>query len=141
MQSNLTIGLAYTFRDKYRKSVDNSIHPLYLPEADLLEIKEKIGMLCEEVMQMKQELKERRKITDGQNLMIVPQKDALSIDIMFDEFSSFVSEEQGQKIDGIGEWMKNNNASIRIIAFSDNLTDKKRIRSCVNVVRKPSGRY
>lgn len=57
--------------------------------------------------------------------MIVPQKDALSIDIMFDEFSSFVSEEQGQKIDGIGEWMKNNNASIRIIAFSDNLTDKK----------------
>ena len=82
-------------------------------------------MLCEEVMQMKQELKERRKITDGQNLMIVPQKDALSIDIMFDEFSSFVSEEQGQKIDGIGEWMKNNNASIRIIAFSDNLTDKK----------------
>ena len=27
MQSNLTIGLAYTFRDKYRKSVDNSIHP------------------------------------------------------------------------------------------------------------------
>lgn len=125
MQSNLTIGLAYTFRDKYRKSVDNSIYPLYLPEADLLEIKEKIGMLCEEVMQMKQELKERRKITDGQNLMIVPQKDALSIDIMFDEFSSFVSEEQGQKIDGIGEWMKNNNASIRIIAFSDNLTDKK----------------
>ena len=125
MQSNLTIGLAYTFRDKYRKSVDNSIHPLYLPEADLLEIKEKIGMLCEEVMQMKQELKERRKITDGQNLMIVPPKDALSIDIMFDEFSSFVSEEQGQKIDGIGEWMKNNNASIRIIAFSDNLTDKK----------------
>ena len=57
--------------------------------------------------------------------MIVPPKDALSIDIMFDEFSSFVSEEQGQKIDGIGEWMKNNNASIRIIAFSDNLTDKK----------------
>ena len=57
--------------------------------------------------------------------MFVPQKDALSIDIMFDEFSSFVSEEQGQKIDGIGEWMKDNDASIRIIAFSDNLTDKK----------------
>lgn len=44
---------------------------------------------------------------------------------MFDEFSSFVSEEQGQKIDGIGEWMKDNNSSIQIIAFSDNLTDKK----------------
>ena len=97
MQSNLTIGLAYTFRDKYRKSVDNSIHPLYLPEADLLEIKEKIGTLCEEVMQMKQELKERRKITDGQNLMIVPQKDALSIDIMFDEFSSFVAKSRDRK--------------------------------------------
>ena len=82
-------------------------------------------MLCEEMKQMKQELQERRKIMDGQNLMIVPQKDALSIDIMFDEFSSFVSEEQGQKIDGIGEWMKDNDASIRIIAFSDNLTDKK----------------
>ena len=125
MQSNLTIGLAYTFRDKYRKSIDNSTQSLYMPETDLLEIKQKVGILCEEVMQMKQELKERRKIMDGQNLMIVPQKDALSIDIMFDEFSSFVSEEQGQKIDGIGEWMKDNNSSIQIIAFSDNLTDKK----------------
>ncbi|MBE7400195.1 MULTISPECIES: OmpA family protein [Bacteroides] len=124
-QSNLTVGVAYTFKDKYRKNSKEGDRTLYTPVADLMEIKEKIGMLCEEMKQMKQELQERRKIMDGENLMIVPQKNALSIDIMFDEFSSFVSEEQGQKIDGIGEWMKDNDASIRIIAFSDNLTDKK----------------
>lgn len=72
--------------------------------------------------------------------MIVLLKDVFFIDIMFDEFSLFVSEEQGQKIDGIGEWMKNNNVSIWIIVFSDNLIDKKvdqeLCKCCLEVIWK-----
>ena len=62
--------------------------------------------------------------TENKNVIYTPKNDISSIDIFFDKFSTYLGDAQLQKIDAIGEWMKNNDFDIHIVAFSDNVADK-----------------
>lgn len=57
---------------------------------------------------------------ESSRVIIAPEDVAASVDIYFDEYSSFISNEQRKKIDAIGSWMKENPGfSVNIIIFSD----------------------
>lgn len=65
-------------------------------------------------------------IPEDKKVILAPGHEELSIDIYFDEFSSFINQEQRKKIDGIGEWMADNpDFNVKIIVFSDNLADEQ----------------
>lgn len=126
LQTNLAIGVSYSFKDKYKKqpSQEKAIISAVSNE-DVEEIKEKLNLMLKEMEVLKQEFQTKQKIEPEKNLIIEPkQKETVAIDVRFDEFSSFIGQEQARKIESIGEWMKENPASIKIVAFSDNLKDK-----------------
>ncbi|HIZ87779.1 MAG TPA: hypothetical protein IAC03_06440 [Candidatus Coprenecus pullistercoris] len=81
----------------------------------------------EELSRRVKELERRmEKEDEDRQVIIAPETEDLSIDIYFDEFSTFISQEQRRKIDGIGQWMSENpDFNVRIIVFSDNLADRK----------------
>ena len=87
----------------------------------------RIKELTERVSELEMYMKKESDPIDtghGGQVILAPETEAMSIDIYFDEFSSFINEEQRKKIDGIGEWMKDNpDFNVRIIVFSDNLSD------------------
>ena len=102
VQSGVNIGVTYSFKDKMNR-------------------------MLEEIKQLKQESQNTQKVEAGKNIVIEPaqQKGIISVDIHFDEFSSFISEEQAGKLNNIGEWMTENPAVIKIVAFSNDVKDKK----------------
>lgn len=128
LQTNVAVGITYSFKDKYRsaKPAVQEVEKCPISREDVQEMKEKMNQMQETLEMLKQEALERKKIEEGKKLVIEPgQKESVAIDIQFDEFSSFISQEQTAKIESIGEWLKENPASIKIVAFSDNLKDKK----------------
>lgn len=126
LQTNFALGVSYSFKDKYKiqrsqRKADGSA----ISSQDAEEIKSKINLMLKEIEILKEEYQTKQKVKQEKNLVIEPkQKEKISIDIYFDEFSSFISPEQAGKIESIGEWMKDNPASIKIVAFSNDLKDK-----------------
>lgn len=82
--------------------------------------------LSRRIEELERTVGDELEIKKNDRLIIAPENEELSIDIYFDEFSSFINDEQRKKIDGIGEWMSANpDFSVRIIVFSDNLYDQE----------------
>lgn len=110
-----TVGLRFRFN---KHSYPNKQNRLQAEE--IRRLNERVDELTAAYEQMK-ELTPRSKAPD----IKIPEKEIASIDIYFDEFSSFIGEEQLEKINVIGEWMKTNpDFNVSIVVFSDNLTDK-----------------
>ena len=126
VQSGVNIGVTYSFKDKYKTS-RKAKNEAFADKTDIQEIKDKMNRMLEEIKQLKQESQNTQKVEAGKNIVIEPaqQKGIISVDIHFDEFSSFISEEQAGKLNNIGEWMTENPAVIKIVAFSNDVKDKK----------------
>ena len=126
VQSGVNIGVTYSFKDKYKTSRKTK-NEAFADKTDIQEIKDKMNRMLEEIKQLKQESQNTQKVEAGKNIVIEPaqQKGIISVDIHFDEFSSFISEEQAGKLNNIGEWMTENPAVIKIVAFSNDVKDKK----------------
>ena len=118
VQSGVNIGVTYSFKDKYKTS-RKAKNEAFADKTDIQEIKDKMNRMLEEIKQLKQESQNTQKVEAGKNIVIEPaqQKGIISVDIHFDEFSSFISEEQAGKLNNIGEWMTENPAVIKIVAF------------------------
>lgn len=126
LQTNLAIGVSYCFKDKYRiQQSQKQANASAVSNEDVEEIKQKMNLMLKEMEVLKEEYQTKQKIKQEKNLIIEPkQKETVAIDVHFDEFSSFIGQDQAGKIESIGEWMKENPASIKIVAFSDDLKDK-----------------
>lgn len=124
----ISVGLRYRLSKHAYKSGNSTFATLHeVSSAD----KEKIRMLEQNVSRLNTEINELRKSLNARqaiepadkDVMVAPKEVGPSIDIFFDKFSSFINDNQLQKINAVGKWMKNNTFEIRIAAFSDNLTD------------------
>ena len=123
---NLSIGFAYCFKDKYKgTSQKNKKNTTNIKAEDIQEIKTKMNLLLEEIDHLKEEVKGARKPAQGQEIVMEPQaKEALSVDIVFEPFSSFISSEQSEKIKNVGKWLQEHPACIKMISFSDKMKNK-----------------
>ena len=127
-RSSLSIGVSYYFnRHSYNKQpqecdLQKKNHAL---ETEVKRVSADMERLNNEVNLLREELQQDKQRREGKIVMTAPEKEQLSIDVFFDRFSSFMADEQCRKLDAIGEWMKDNQFRIRIVAFSDNLTDKE----------------
>lgn len=142
---NISVGVRYRFsRHSYKSgySVTTAVS-----NATSSTDNGKISTLEQEVSRLNAEINELRKRLDDQqtieskdkDVMVAPKEVGSSIDIFFDKFSSFINDSQLQKINAVGKWMKNNTFDIRIVAFSDNLsdtaTDEKLRKSRTDAIR------
>ena len=93
VQSGVNIGVTYSFKDKYKTS-RKAKNEAFADKTDIQEIKDKMNRMLEEIKQLKQESQNTQKVEAGKNIVIEPaqQKGIISVDIHFDEFSSFISE-------------------------------------------------
>lgn len=125
-----TVGLRYRFsRHKYSSAKVRSLN------AEVNSLKERLA-----VLEQKAAENEKLQAAAEKRVMIAPEDIAASVDIYFDEFSSFISNEQKRKIDDIGAWMKDNPGfSVNIIIFSDGKygseTDARLRESRASVIR------
>lgn len=84
----------------------------------------RINALDARIAELEHAAEEKTATETAEKVIVAPETEAASVDIYFDEFSSFISDEQRKKIDGIGTWMTDNpDFNVRIIVFSDNLSD------------------
>ncbi len=109
-----TIGIRLRFtRHSYGKK-----------NTDVSRYEARIEDLNQRVAELERQVNEAKERQDNSNVTVAPEAEAASIDIYFDEYSAFLNEEQRKKIGGIGEWMNDNpDFNVRIVVFSDNLTD------------------
>ena len=123
---DLAFGLRYYFSGCNRSS-----KPIQIVQERRLDDK-KLEMMGQEIERLNNEVNRLRKAVeesredvpeDSGNVMIAPVDEGSSIDIFFEEFSTFLGEEQRSKIAAIGEWLRNNSFKVRIVAFSDNVKD------------------
>ena len=124
IKSELLIGVRYRFnRHDYTHKVSGTD---YTPQFE--QLNSRITEMNDEINSLRKQLEESKLMkedsVENHTVMLAPKSEESSIDIYFDKFSSFLSEEQRQKIDVVGEWMKNNELDINIVAFSDNIDDK-----------------
>lgn len=124
---DLAFGLRYYFNGCNRdKELPEQVAPVAGQEDERIEtLGRKIEYLNNEVNQLRKVVEESREeeSEDEGNVMIAPIDEEGSIDIFFEEFSTFLGEDQRNKIAAIGEWLKNNTFKVRIVAFSDNVKD------------------
>lgn len=122
---DLLFGFRYYFNShNYEKKPDLSkVNAL---ESEVQTLRGSVKELNDEINRMRLEMqKMQEKVdTENKNVIYTPKNDISSIDIFFDKFSTYLGDAQLQKIDAIGEWMKNNDFDIHIVAFSDNVADK-----------------
>ena len=125
VECDLLLGFRYYFHaHNYEKKPDMSrVNAL---ESKVQALRGNVRALNEEINQMRREMQRMQKKVDtkNKNVIYTPKNDISSIDIFFDKFSTYLGDAQLQKIDAIGEWMKNNDFDIHIVAFSDNVADK-----------------
>lgn len=125
VECDLLFGFRYYFKShNYEKKPDLSrVNAL---ESEVQTLRGSVKELNEEINRMRLEMqKMQEKVdTENKNVIYTPKNDISSIDIFFDKFSTYLGDAQLQKIDAIGEWMKNNDFDIHIVAFSDNVADK-----------------
>lgn len=125
VECDLLLGFRYYFHaHNYEKKPDMSrVNAL---ESEVQTLRGSVKELNDEINRMRLEMqKMQEKVdTENKNVIYTPKNDISSIDIFFDKFSTYLGDAQLQKIDAIGEWMKNNDFDIHIVAFSDNVADK-----------------
>lgn len=119
--ANLSFGASYYFNRHAYDKKEKDQAPL---EAEVERMAQEMKRINDEINLLRKELKQEQLKQEGKIVMTAPEKEQVAIDIFFDKYSSFMANEQCQKIDAIGEWMKNNKLNIQIVAFSDNLVDK-----------------
>ena len=115
--TDAAVGIRFRFsRHKYGRR-----------DADRREYETAISGLTERVAELEETVRMLNEKNEGAGdgkTMVTPETEAESIDIYFDEYSAFLNEEQRKKISGIGKWMADNpDFSVRIVVFSDNLSD------------------
>lgn len=120
---DLLFGFRYYFNShNYEKKPDMSrVNAL---ESEVQTLRGSVQELNEEINRMRLEM-QKKVDTEDKNVIYTPKDDISSIEIFFDKFSTYLGDAQLQKIDAIGEWMKNNDFDIHIVAFSDNVDDKE----------------
>lgn len=65
-------------------------------------------------------------IEKDRQVMLAPKNEIASIDIYFDNFSAYLSEEQKKKMEVIADWMQNNkDFSICVAVFADKVQDSE----------------
>lgn len=111
-----SIGIRFKFsRHSYGKR--NADRQYYDAAIDALE---------KRVSELEEQIENEREEESDSRIIVTPETEAASVDIYFDEFSSYINEDQRNKIDGIGEWMSDNtDFNVRIVVFSDNVSDKE----------------
>ena len=122
--ADFSIGLRYSFGRHDRRSGNGDACTLYDGINDRVNsLNSEVKRLNEEVNRLRLEIdKKKDEVPDGK-VMIAPEHEEGSIDIFFEQYSSFLGEEQRAKIEAIGTWLKDNGYNIKIVAFSDNLND------------------
>ena len=83
-------------------------------------LRSEIAAMQNQIKDLKAELESGK--APKSNVIIAPEStDAVSsIDIYFDEYSSYITDEQKKKIDAIGQWMNANPGfSVKVIIFGD----------------------
>lgn len=122
---NLSIGAIYCFKDKYKRGQKKKRGSSHNQMEDMNEIKTKLNRLMAEMIQLKEEIHGTRKPAEGQKIVMEPiEIEILSVDIIFNVLSSFISKEQQEKLNSIGEWMQKYPTDIKILAFSDKMNNK-----------------
>lgn len=120
---NLFVGFDCAIGLRFKFNAHNYGHR----NDDIAYYKATVDELSRKLEALESELDKNRQIPENRKVILAPgENENLSVDIYFDEFSSFISDEQRKKIDGIGEWMAGNpDFNVKIIVFSDNLVDKE----------------
>lgn len=115
---DLAVGLRYCFGrvDETPKGNDQLGKQVEYLNSEINRLNDEVNMLRHTIDSMPKVAPERK-------IMIAPQNEAGSIDIFFEEYSTFIGEDQRAKISAIGNWLKENNYNIWIVAFSDNLNN------------------
>lgn len=129
---DISVGLRYRFsRHSYNSGKNNAVSYdgqnaiLSATNGKISTLEQEIARLNNEINEMRKRLDEQQSVEEkDKDVMVAPKEIGSSIDIFFDKFSSFINDNQLQKINAVGKWMKNNTFDIRIVAFSDNLNDK-----------------
>ena len=122
VSADLTVGLRYSFGcHKGRAEVYEAMYDDVCGKVDFLN--SEVERLNEEVNRLRQEVDQKNEAVPDGKVMIAPEHEEGSIDIFFEQYSSFLGEEQRAKIEAIGTWLKENDYSIKIVAFSDNLNN------------------
>ena len=123
VSADLTVGLRYSFgcHKEGRAEVYEAMYDDVCGKVDFLN--SEVERLNEEVNRLRQEVDQKNEAVPDGKVMIAPEHEEGSIDIFFEQYSSFLGEEQRAKIEAIGTWLKENDYSIKIVAFSDNLNN------------------
>lgn len=109
------IGLRYKFsahRYKEGEAAQN--------ERRIRELNARVEELNSRVNALLEQAERSVVVQEGTQVMLAPQKEIASVDIYFDNFSAYLSEEQKKKMEVIADWMKNNkDFSICVAVFAD----------------------
>ena len=93
-------------------------------DQDRAACEQRMTQLDARVRELEDRVRELESLDEDEQVIIAPESVETSVDIYFDEFSSFLNDDQRRKIDGIGEWMASNpDFNVKIVVFSDNLSD------------------
>lgn len=105
-----SIGLRYKFSTHvYGNSRVDEL------ERRVEELNELVNMLRERVQN------KDNAVAETSRIMLAPKNEEAAVEIYFDEFSAYLGDEQLDKMNVIGDWMRvNENFSIRVIVFADN---------------------
>lgn len=130
------IGLRYKFSaHRYRnENTDNQ-------EKRIRELNARVDELNRQLNELIEKTQNHTKIEENSQVMLAPINEQASIDIYFDDFSAYLSDEQKNKMKTIGDWMNNNkDFSICVAVFADKAKDSEistRIRKeRMEVIRK-----
>lgn len=126
IKSELLLGVRYRFgKHDYTKKATRVDY-----SSQISTLNDRIQQMNTEINELRKQIEEAKAQKEMENaenhtVMLAPKSEESSIDIYFDKFSTFLSEEQRQKIDMIGEWLAKSTLDINIVAFSDNIEDKE----------------
>lgn len=85
------------------------------------ELETQIDELNKKINYLIAKSEEKKVETEKSKVILAPKNEIASIDIYFDDFSAYLSEEQKKKMDVIGNWMTSNeDFSINVAVFTDN---------------------
>lgn len=107
-----SIGLRYKFSTHiYGNGRINEL------ERRVEELNELVNVLRERV----QDKDNAVAVGGASRIMLAPKNEEAAVEIYFDEFSAYLGDEQLDKMNVIGDWMRvNEDFSIRVIVFADN---------------------
>lgn len=115
------IGVRYKFSaHRYRKAETDQY------EERIRELNSRVDDLNRRLNELIKEAQKKTIVQEDRKVILAPKNEIASIDIYFDDFSAYLSEEQQKKMNVIGDWMKNNeDFSICVAVFADKAQDSE----------------